>query len=317
MLMVTILSLLSCFAIGFVLGIFWGNARGIPLLQKKDFQWSIGIYSGASPFDLSAPSNLNNPVLTARDITDVRADFVADPFMILENNTWYMFFEVMSKRGEIGLAQSSDGLHWDYQQIVLREPFHLSYPYVFKWENEYYMIPEATQSNSVRLYKAVDFPLKWSCVSILLKGRGFRDSSVVYFQDKWWMFTAVSSDVLLLYHAETLFGPWILHPQSPVIMGDYKRTRPAGKVILFQDRIIRFAQDGSRHYGNSVSAFEITELTATSYREREVRGVPILQASGSGWNAKGMHHVDLHQVSDTHWIACVDGYREGLVFGPK
>ena len=30
--------------------------------------------------------------------------------------------------------------------------------YVFKWKNEYYMIPETYQASSVRLYKAIDFP---------------------------------------------------------------------------------------------------------------------------------------------------------------
>jgi hypothetical protein len=312
--MLNILGVLTCFAIGFTFGILWGNSRGIPFLQKKDFRWSIGIYTGASPFELSAPDNLENPVITAADIMDIPADFVADPFMIQENSTWYMFFEVMSRRGEIGLAQSSDGLHWDYRQIILREPFHLSYPYVFKWEDEYYMIPEASQTNSIRLYRADEFPLKWSFVSTLLEGRGFRDASVVFFQDRWWMFVALSCDVLLLYHAAALFGPWILHPQSPIIMGDYKRARPAGRIILRGDRIVRFAQDDSRHYGNSVLAFEISEITPTSYRERAIKEAPILRAGGSGWNARGMHHVDLHKVSDNQWIACVDGHRENLVF---
>jgi len=61
-----------------------------------------------------------NPVLTASDVTDREATFVADPFLFHEGSTWYMFFEVLSNLGEqIGLASSSDGLHWTYQQIVL------------------------------------------------------------------------------------------------------------------------------------------------------------------------------------------------------
>jgi hypothetical protein len=38
------------------------------------------------------------------------------------------------QEGEIGLATSEDGLKWDYKQVVLNEPFHLSYPYVFEWQ---------------------------------------------------------------------------------------------------------------------------------------------------------------------------------------
>ncbi len=46
-------------------------------------------------------------------------------------SNWFTFFEVLSReygRGEIGLAASVDGFEWQYRQIVLREPFHLSYP---------------------------------------------------------------------------------------------------------------------------------------------------------------------------------------------
>src|ERR1700757_5102498 len=73
--------------------------------------WSIGIYSGRSPFDL-APRQSKNPVLTRKSVLDVAAAFVADPFMLHVNHVWYMFFEVMNWRankGEIGLATSEDG----------------------------------------------------------------------------------------------------------------------------------------------------------------------------------------------------------------
>ena len=38
--------------------------------------------------------------------------------------------------------------------IVLAEPFHLSYPYVFEWQGSHYMIPESGAAKSVRLYRA-------------------------------------------------------------------------------------------------------------------------------------------------------------------
>ena len=31
------------------------------------------------------------------------------------------------------------------------------------------------------------------------------------------------------------------------------------------------------------------------------------EATGNGWNAAGMHHVDAHQQPDGKWLACVDG----------
>ena len=72
-------------------------------------------------FNVKSPGNITNPVLTAEDVTDVSATFVADPFLLYDNDTWYMFFEVMSNHGDIGLATSLDGFNWIYKQIVIIE----------------------------------------------------------------------------------------------------------------------------------------------------------------------------------------------------
>ncbi len=52
------------------------------LLISKESHWSIGIFTGDSPYNLSSPANIDNPVLTAGHVTDVYANFIADPFMI-------------------------------------------------------------------------------------------------------------------------------------------------------------------------------------------------------------------------------------------
>ena len=295
---------------GFIGGVFLWKLRGIPLAGVTG-RWSIGIYRGKSPFLFFSPPDINNPVLTYRDVTDVPAKFVADPFMVEENSTWYMFFEVMNARtnqGDIGLAISRDGFHWAYKQIVLNEPFHLSYPYVFKWKDEYYMIPESHEARSVRLYKAVDFPLEWSLVATLLDEDLYVDSSVFYFNDTWWLFSSpLESDTLRLYYAHDLIGPWVEHPKSPVVQGDKNIARPGGRVVIADGRIIRYTQDDDPIYGNQVRAFEISELTPASYKEKEVTTSPILRGSGKGWNAERMHHIDPHQIDENKWIACVDG----------
>lgn len=287
-------------------------------LIRRRIQWSIGIYQGDSPFNFFAPVALQNPVLTAKDVTDVKAHIVADPFMVWENERWHMFFEVMSdydRRGRIGLAISDDGLNWKYQKIVLDEPFHLSYPYVFKWKEDYYMVPESHQANAVRLYKAVDFPMQWSFVKDLLNGSDYVDSSIFQFDDHWWLFTtSTSSDTLRLYYANDLMGDWIEHPESPVIRGNAHIARPGGRVIVVDDKIIRYAQDDEPQYGRQVQAFEITLLTTTHYQEKEVQENPILDASGSGWNQIGMHNIDPHQIKQNEWIACVDGCRITIGF---
>ena len=269
--------------------------------------WSIAIYTGPNPFNLEpAP-----PVLSKSDVTDIPADFVADPFILRRDQTWYMFFEVMpttTQLGEIGLATSPDAFTWTYDHIVLKEPFHLSYPHVFAWQNEYYMLPETLNAGAVCLYKARNFPYDWSVVTRLIEGQ-LADPSLVRVDDLWWLFacsTPYRHDTLRLYFASELTGPWTEHPKSPLIQNDKRRARPAGRILKFDNRLFRFAQDCTPRYGSSVRAFEITRLTRESYAEVELR-IPILKASGNGWNASGMHHIDAHQQAPGQWLACVDG----------
>jgi hypothetical protein len=287
---------------------------------------------------VTAPA-VRNPVLTAAQVTDVPATFVADPFMIQVHQTWYMFFEIYQtqwQRGVIGLATSRDGWHWRYAGVVLQEPFHLSYPYVFTWQDDYYMVPETLEAGAIRVYRAADFPTTWVCVGSVLAGQ-YADPSLFRADGKWWMLvcsTPFQHDTLCLYCADTLLGPWRAHAQNPLIRGDAHSARPGGRVTVLgegpdgpaptqsrqgrgrpastqsRQRIIRYAQDDAPFYGRQVRAFEIIELTTTRYTEREVPESPVLQPSGAGWNAKGMHHIDPHRLDDTHWLASVDGHYE-------
>jgi hypothetical protein len=283
---------------------------------------SIGIYSGESPMDLSAPVGVCNPVLTSRDVTDISAGIVADPFMVCDNGTWHMFFEAYNNktmRGDIALATSEDGIDWTYRQIVLQEPFHLSYPYVFKLERTWYMIPEASASRSVRLYRASRFPSDWVFVKELLSGAPYTDASVFLYEDRWWMFVETSGgrhDTLCLFWADDLMGPWTEHLRSPLVVGDPSIARPAGRVILRDNKAFRFAQDCERVYGSRVRGFEIMRLTPTIFEEKEVSD-NVLYVAGEDWNSRGMHHVDVHELRQGKWLACVDGFSESRAFGIK
>jgi hypothetical protein len=274
--------------------------------------WSIGLYAGASPLELQPAKGISNPVITASTVSDVNAEFVADPFMLRIQSLWYMFFEVLNaanKRGEIGYAVSSDGLHWRYQHIVLREPFHLSYPYVFQWNEGIYMIPETLKANAIRIYRANSYPERWEFLADVIPG-AHADPSIFCFQNRWWLFASPvphHQDTLLLYSAETPMGPWKAHPCNPIIAGNKQIARPGGRVLPWENGLIRFTQDCYPTYGRQVRAFQIEELTLAVYREREVAQSPVLVPGEFAWNAAGMHHVDAHDLKSEGWLACVDG----------
>jgi len=315
----TTLLLFTILFIGFAAGIVVGIKRGIPFVTQRE-QWTIGIYRSNTPFHFNQLQRWLNPLFKAEDVTDVSAKFVADPFLIKEGDTWDLFFEVYNndtQQGDLAVATSTNTWIWNYEKVIIDEPFHLSYPYVFKSDGEYYLIPESYEANSIRLYKADDFPTKWSFVKTLVDGRDYVDNSIVFFNDKWWLFSSVTSnDTLYLHYADSLTGPWKEHPQSPIVTENVHKSRPGGRLLVYNDKLYRFTMDVDPPVGtHRVMAYEITELTPTGYSEQLAQEEPIVMPSGSGWNAQAMHQLALVQVNDDTWLASVDGFGKYWIFG--
>jgi hypothetical protein len=286
-----------------------------------DYIWSIAIYSGASPLGLTPHPGAALPALTARDVSDIDALFVADPFMCQHGGEWLMFFEVWNStlgRGEIGLARSRDLCAWAYDRIVLRAPHHLSYPLLVEWEGEIWLVPETRQAGEVALYRAMDFPYGWRRERTLLRG-DYADATPFQSAGRWWMFALEGTDTLTLHHARQLGDDWQPHRLHPLRAGDKSRTRPGGRLVSDAGRLFRLTQDGVPLYGSRLRAMEITRLTEGEYVETECPESPLLKAALRGWNSIAMHHLDAHCLtpgklaqpgapeSPPRWIGCVDG----------
>jgi hypothetical protein len=300
----------------FLAGVLYGRRYGVPLVRKYQ-DWSIGVLGAESPLLLHPLSGVSNPVLRASDVTDVEALFVADPFLLQHDDGYVMFFEVLSQRdgnGVIAMATSEDGVEWTYGAVVLDEPFHLSYPYVFQWAGETYMVPESAEALGVFLYRAERFPYEWVQARTLLRGR-YVDPSLIYKSGRWWLFVAeTQNDILRLFSAASLDDRFVEHPDSPLVVGNETGARPAGRLLHFNGRLFRPSQDDAITYGRRICLFEILTLTPEEYRE-----VPIhaeWEVYGAEWNAAGMHHLDTLEQDSGEWLAVADGWsRWRLAFG--
>lgn len=249
------------------------------------------------------------------DIVDVEAAFVADAFMILRKGIWYLFSDVLreyTRTGEVVRAVSGDLVRWLYQKIVLRESFHLSYPHVFEWEGSYYMLPETIGAGEFRLYKSIDFAFDWKVVAFLIQGL-YADPSIFCWGSAWWMFecdTPFKHQSLRLFYVRHLERPWVEHHRSHIVHDNARIARPAGRVLAFDGRLIRFAQDCSTRYGVQVWAFEITRLDQENYSELLASAKPVIAPGTKGsWRTSRMHHIDIHAGPTGGWIACVGGWR--------
>ena len=292
-----------------------GSSREAARAQEKPKAtanvWTIGIYTGPSVFELAPAEGIENPVLTSADVTEMEVDIVAHPFVIVADSLYYVFFTAKHsklKQGGIGSASSRDGLHWTYSRIVLDEPYDLTYPYVIRHNDEYYMIPEAHTETTLRLYRATDFPDQWEYMCDLLSGDHIISPSLLHFNNVWWLFASrLGNETLRLFYSDDLLGPWVEHQQSPIVEKDLNTARPAGRPLVIDGVPYRLGQDCDPVYGNKVHAFRINVLSKTEYAE-EIVEKPIIRASGKGWNADAMHHVDALRKRDGTWLAVVDAW---------
>ena len=286
--------------------------RLLPGLKLRETVWEIEFHRAPSPFGIDwRKGRTRRTTLEARDLTETQADFIADPFLCRNDQGWQLFFEALESSSGLGiicLAESQDFESWNYEGVVLREPFHLSYPGVFAWDGVYYMVPESAAAEEVRLYVAEDYPRRWRLKSRLLEG-GHRDPSLFRKDGLWWMFTMTDPEGggnLRLHFAEALEGPWHEHPLSPLVRNNPHITRPGGRVLEVDNRLFRITQDTYPRYGLQLFAFEIMELTRVSYSERQYGQAPILKGAKRGILADQIHHLDARQLSEGDWIAAID-----------
>ena len=80
--------------------------------------------------------------------------FIADPFYIEVNDSIYIFVEhqKLHENATIDLFVLSD-IELSYRGTILNPKHHISYPQVFKYQEDYYMLPETKRANNVLYIK--------------------------------------------------------------------------------------------------------------------------------------------------------------------
>ncbi len=204
----------------------------------------------------------------------------ADPFITYKNGTYYLFFEDAiydKENADISVMTiAADGTMGDPKPCLIR-PYHLSYPFVFFWEGEHYMIPETKSNKTIELYKATRFPDQWEFHSNLMEDVEAVDTTLFFYNNKWWLFASfkqkkwvsINNELSIYYADSPLSKDWMAHPMNPVT-SDVRRARPAGRIYKDNGKIIRPSQDSSIRYGYGLRLNEIVTLTETDYEEREI-----------------------------------------------
>lgn len=225
--------------------------------------------------------------------------FWADPMLVEHpDGTWLFFEEFIYAQGKGHLACMK--LHEDGQHAqpvkVLERPYHLSYPFVFKWQGQYYMIPETAENHTLEIYRCETFPDQWVFDKNLMEGVDAFDATLHEQDGRWWMFVNMRQhpgesphESLYLFYADSpLSTEWQAHPQNPVV-SSAASARPAGPLVSEGGVLYRPSQHCAGWYGRGVNLNIVRQLDTHYYREDRVS----CQTGVQGGQYEGMHTLSL------------------------
>jgi hypothetical protein len=243
----------------------------------------------------------------------------ADPFVVSHDYKIFIFVEESSfeiLKGHISVLELDPSGNLIESKVILEKPYHLSYPFVFEWDNDFYMIPESSSNRTIELYKAKSFPYEWEFQMNLMEDINASDTTLLFYHKKWWLFTAIReaedtssySELYIYYSDSFMTDKWVPHPLNP-ISSDIENLRPAGRIFSLEGKIYRPSQDCVKRYGRAINVNEITRLDDNSYSENLIVKIE------PDWDKeiKGVHTLNFDKN-----IILMDAYRykrktEGLI----
>jgi len=259
----------------------------IERINNVDLVWNVGYIKAAwNEIDDNHVVTIHNPL----------NHYLADPFYCSKNDADYCFVEDYDEilcKGNISVYRIDEHKPI-FVGTVLEDSFHFSFPYIFEYNEELYMCPETRAINEIRLYKCIDFPLKWEYCQTIMNGVSAVDTIIFQKDNAWWMFTNINprgcgdhgSEMYVYKSDSPLSNNWESHAANPVVTSA-SFARNAG-YIYGQNTIYRPSQiQGYDSYGKGFNINEIEMLTINEFHEKPVK-ITYPKIPG---RISGMHHI--------------------------
>lgn len=262
--------------------------------------WNIGVAGLNGNCDSDSTDNV---IWLAQDDAHVSAD----PFVCVRGEGIFIVYERLDYR------RHEKNIHWmkiDQSASVIARGFadglpdYTSYPFLLEEAGDIYCIPEAHKTREIAIFIAESFPDRWRKLKTLVHGVEALDSTVVRYENRWWLFFTDKSDGpnhnLQLWHSDSLFGQWEPHRCTPV-KTDVRSARPAGNIYRDSGRLLRPSQNCSEKYGGSIVLNEIVTLNTEEYAERFYMELKPA--------AQSPYQDGIHTLSRSGGISVIDGRR--------
>jgi hypothetical protein len=224
--------------------------------------------------------------------------FFADPFVVTKNDRTICYVEdycYKQKKACITAIEIVDNKNYMILGPVIEESFHTSFPFLFEYRQELFMVPETTESNSIRLYKCMDFPLKWEFQKDILIDCSAVDSMIFEHEERWWLLTNMAtkgntdhgSQLFAFYSDHPFSNEWIAHDLNPLVFNS-ANGRNGGILDIESKFPVRVRQKQSfNSYGCGLTLARITEITPSSFSEQEIGQI----LPNFFPKIKGCHHI--------------------------
>lgn len=219
-------------------------------------------------------------------------NWCADPMLVDDGEKTWLFYEaVLGDHGHIEVAQVLDDCTLGKPVVVLKDECHYSYPFVFRYDNTWYMIPESSASAEIRLYRATAFPEKWEMITVLLREKAV-DTTVFEHNGQLYLLTylpdtATERVTPRAYKLNFREGDASLAALSWAGY-DELRVRGAGPVISEGQTLYRPAQiSREQRYGDGLVFYRINDTAG--YKEEPVCEMGPEHLELRGYYGDGLH----------------------------
>ena len=195
-----------------------GNAEYAKLIARKLVTKFVAFVRGRLYFDqwillFDIRESFSSSLWRYTRLIPPKDRFWADPHAVRANGRYYIFIEEWlfnADKGHISVIEMDESGHCKSPVVLIERPYHMSYPFVFEYAGDYYMIPETASNSTVQLHKCTEFPYKWEFQYNLMEGTKVYDATLLCRDGKWWMFAnmvenvgASSWDELFIFHSDS------------------------------------------------------------------------------------------------------------------
>lgn len=194
----------------------------------------------------------------------------ADPFLFEYNEDIYLFTEAFDTKmqiGKIAVSKLENGI-FSIPKIIIENEYHMSYPCIFKNNDNIYMIPETGEGKKLEIYEFTEFPYKMTCTT-LMEGEKLADSTVHF----------VGEDPFIISYNEEENSSKIysLDISKSELTRVYekkhegRRFRPAGNLFKYEKNLYRPTQNCEESYGGSLIFNKVSDfITLEETLEKEI-----------------------------------------------